>query len=139
MASIFTRIIAGELPGHFVWKDDLAVAFMTIQPAREGHLLVVPRDEIDHWDDLPPALATHLMLISQRIAHALKDCYRSRRVGMLIAGLEVPHTHLHVVPLNSMADISLANSRMASADNLHAAALKIRAALRARGCREAEF
>ena len=88
MPSIFTRIIDGEFPGHFVWKDEQAVAFMTIQPVREGHLMVIPRAEIDHWDDLPEALAAHLMVVSQRIARALKDVFPCRRIGMMIAGLE---------------------------------------------------
>ena len=87
-------------PGHFVWKDDQAVAFMTIQPIRPGHLLVVPRAEVDHWDTLPEATSAHLMLVSQRIARALKEVYSPLRVGLMIAGLEVPHTHLHVLPLD---------------------------------------
>ena len=76
MPSIFTRIINGELPGHFVWKDAEAVAFLTIQPIRDGHLLVIPRAEIDHWDDLPEALSNHLMSISQRTTKALKAVKR---------------------------------------------------------------
>mgnify|MGYP003507990978 CR=1 FL=1 len=73
MPSIFTRIIDGELPGHFVWKDDQAVAFMTIQPIRPGHLLVIPRAEVDHWDTLPEATSAHLMPASPRLARALKE------------------------------------------------------------------
>ena len=72
MSSVFTKIIAGDLPGHFVWKDEQAVAFMTIQPTRPGHVLVVPRAEVDHWDDLDPELVSHLFLVSQKISHALK-------------------------------------------------------------------
>lgn len=139
MPSIFTRIINGEFPGHFVWKDEQAVAFMTIQPVREGHLMVIPRAEIDHWDDVPEALAAHLMNVSQRIARALKDAFPCRRIGMMIAGLEVPHTHLHVVPIDDLGDLSFAKARPADAVRLAAEAARIRAALRARGHKEADF
>ena len=139
MPSIFTRIIDGELPGHFVWKDDQAVAFMTIQPIRPGHLLVIPRAEVDHWDALPEATSMHLMRVSQRIARALKDVYSPLRVGLMIAGLEVPHTHLHLLPIDEMGDLSFMKARGADAASLAAEAQKIRAALRAHGHREAEF
>ena len=139
MPSIFTRIIDGEFPGHFVWKDEQAVAFMTIQPVREGHLMVIPRAEIDHWDDLPEPVAAHLMIVSQRIARALKDVFPCRRIGMMIAGLEVPHTHLHVVPIDDLGDLSFAKARAADAVRLAAEATRIRAALRARGHQEADF
>ena len=139
MPSIFTRIIDGEFPGHFVWKDEQAVAFMTIQPVREGHLMVIPRAEIDHWDDLPEPVAAHLMIVSQRIARALKDVFPCRRIGMMIAGLEVPHTHLHVVPIDDLGDLSFAKARSADAVRLAAEATRIRAALRARGHQEADF
>ncbi len=139
MPSIFTRIIDGEFPGHFVWKDEQAVAFMTIQPVREGHLMVIPRAEIDHWDDLPEALAAHLMVVSQRIARALKDVFPCQRIGMMIAGLEVPHTHMHVVPIDDLGDLSFAKARSADAVRLADEATRIRAALRAHGHKEADF
>jgi len=129
MPTIFTRIINGELPGHFVWKDDTAVAFLTIQPIREGHVLVVPREEIDHWDDLPADTAAHLMLLSQKIARVLKQIYQPQRVGLIIAGLEVPHTHLHVLPIDEMGDMSFARAHNADAAALAATAQRIRAAL----------
>ena len=139
MPSIFSRIIAGELPGHFVWKDEHAVAFMTIQPIRPGHLLVVPRAEVDHWDDLPEATSAHLMLVAQRIARAQKAVYAPLRVGLMIAGIEVPHTHLHVLPIDEMGDLSFARAHGADAATLAAEAQKLRAALRAGGHREADF
>jgi diadenosine tetraphosphate (Ap4A) HIT family hydrolase len=137
MSSLFTRIIVGELPGHFVWKDAEATAFLTIQPIREGHLLVVPRAEVDHWDDLPEPLAAHLMVVAQRIARALKTLYRPQRVGLVIAGLEVPHTHLHVIPIDGMGDLSFARARHASNEQLGKTAADIRAALREAGWPEA--
>lgn len=139
MPSIFTRIINGELPGHFVWKDPEVVAFLTIQPFREGHVLVIPRAEIDHFDDVPEAIAARLMAVSQRIAKALKVLYRPARVGLIIAGLEVPHTHLHVVPIDELGDMSFARARAASTEDLATAAREIRAELRAQGNPEADF
>src|SRR5690606_30489333 len=92
MASIFSKIIAGELPGHFVWQDDLCVAIMTIAPLREGHVLVIPREEIDHWYDVPAETLAHMTHISQKIARAQQKAYPAARVAVIIAGLEVPHT-----------------------------------------------
>jgi diadenosine tetraphosphate (Ap4A) HIT family hydrolase len=139
MPSIFTRIIDGELPGHFVWKDPEVVAFLTIQPFRDGHVLVIPRAEIDHFDDVPEEIAARLMVVSQRIARALKTVYRPVRVGMLIAGLEVPHTHLHVVPIDELGELSFACARAASPEQLAENARLIREALRAQGNPEADF
>jgi len=129
MASIFTQIISGKIPGHFVWQDEQCVAFMTIAPIRAGHLLVVPRLEIDHWDDLPEALAAHLMMISQKITKALKQAFPAQRVGLMIAGLEVPHTHIHLIPLDSMDDMDFSLAEMSDAEPLAAAARKIVALL----------
>ena len=117
----------------------LALAFMTIQPIRPGHLLVVPRAEVDHWDDLPEATSAHLMLVAQRIARAQKAVYAPLRVGLMIAGIEVPHTHLHVLPIDEMGDLSFARAHGADAATLAAEAQKLRAALRAGGHREADF
>ncbi|MBQ0795328.1 HIT family protein [Zhongshania sp.] len=129
MSSIFTKIIQGELPGHFVWQDEHAVAILTIEPIQEGHLLLIPRQEVDHWDDLQPELAAHLMSVAQTLAKALKKAYACQRVSMMIIGLEVPHTHIHLSPINDMADANISNAKRADGDSLAAAAEKIRAAL----------
>lgn len=139
MASVFTKVISGEFPGHFVWKDDKAVVFMTIQPIREGHVLVVPREEVDHWDDLSPELLSHLTQVCQKVTKGLKEAYPAKRVGMMIAGLEVPHTHIHLVPLDSMGDLSFDHASSAEADELAAAAANIRKVLVARGHSEADL
>src|SRR6516225_1191691 len=110
MPSIFTRIIDGELPGRFVWKDDRAVAFLSIAPMMPGHTLVVPRKEVDHWIDLDPALAAHLFQVSQHIGKAQQLEWNPRRVGVLIVGEEVPHTHLHVVPINEPNELTFAHA-----------------------------
>ena len=110
MANIFTKIIEGEIPATFVWKDDLSVAFMSINPLRDGHVLVVPRDEIDHWLDCPSDLRDHLMEVSQSIGRALDKIYSPAKVGLMIAGLEVPHLHIHVVPIDGVRDLDFANA-----------------------------
>lgn len=118
MASVFSLIIEGSIPGHFVYQDDVAVAFMTIQPIRAGHVLVVPREEVDQWSDLSEETAAHLMKVAHKIANAQKAAFGCTRVGLMIAGLEVPHTHLHVIPMESMEDLSFANAKDATQDEL---------------------
>lgn len=137
MASVFTLIMDGKIPGNFVWKDDKAVAFLTIQPIRQGHVLVVPREEIDQWSDLPLELAAHLMQVSHKIANALKVAYPATRVGLMIAGLEVPHTHIHLVPMDSMDDLSFAFAKNEEGAVLKQTAEKIRAVLVEQGFAEA--
>lgn len=111
MSTLFTKILGGELPGRFVYRDDLSAAFLTIAPINPGHTLVVPIAEVDHWDDLEPDLAAHLFLVAQRVAKAMKVAYAPTRVALVIAGLEVPHTHLHVVGIDSEAELSFARAR----------------------------
>lgn len=129
MASIFTQIMQGKLPGHFVWEDDIAVAIMTIQPLKPGHILVIPREEIDHWDDLSPEQISHLMQVSQTLTRALKKVFNPERVGMVIAGLEVPHTHIHLFPVNQLSDFDFSKARMAESSELAELAEKITQAL----------
>ncbi len=111
MAGVFTKIINRELPGHFVWEDDDCVAFLSINPIQTGHTLVVPRAEIDHWLDVPPDLAAHLMVVAQSVGTAQMAAFSPPRVGLIIAGHEVPHTHLHVIPTFDIGDLSFANAR----------------------------
>lgn len=99
MSSIFTKIINGEIPAHKVYEDDLVLAFLDIQPSSKGHTLVVPKQEIDHFDNLPDELYQHLMLVSKRIAKQIKTVYSPLRVGMMVFGTEVPHAHVHLIPL----------------------------------------
>lgn len=139
MASVFTMIINGDLPGHFIWKDQHCVALLTIQPMKDGHALVIPREEISHWDDLSEALAQHLMTVAQRIAKACKHAFSCERVGMIIAGFEVPHTHLHVVPVNEMNDLSFANAHDESQATLADNARRLRESLLALGYTQARI
>jgi histidine triad (HIT) family protein len=134
MPTVFTRIINGELPGRFVWRDDRCVAFLTINPLRPGHTLVVPIAEIDHWLDVDPELAAHLMRVSQTLGKAIHRAFAPAKVGMIIAGLEVPHAHIHLVPIDGLADLDFAkqdpNPNPADLDR---AAARIREGLAAMG------
>jgi diadenosine tetraphosphate (Ap4A) HIT family hydrolase len=134
VATIFTRIINGEIPGTFVWRDEHCVAFMSINPLAHGHTLVVPIDEVDQWIDAPPDLAAHLFGVSHAIGVAQQEAFSPARVGLIIAGYEVPHAHIHVVPTNDMSDLNFANAA-ASVDRftLESAASDLRRALRASG------
>ncbi len=109
MASIFSRIIAGELPARFVWKDDLCVVFLSNRPLRPGHALVVPREEIDHWIDLDTGLLAHLTTVAQSIGTAQMAGFKPARIGLMLAGLEVPHVHFHVVPIRGVHDLDFGN------------------------------
>ena len=109
MASVFTRIINGELPARFVWQDEHSVAFLSNRPLRPGHTLVVSRLEVDHWLDVDPQLLAHLTEVAQKIGRAQMAAFKPVRIGVMIAGLEVPHLHVHVVPIRGMEDLDFAN------------------------------
>ncbi len=111
MPTIFSRIIEGELPGTFVWRDDLVVAFLSINPLKPGHTLVVPRVETDHWLDLDLAVAQHCMVVSQFIGKAQQAAFNPTRIALLILGMEVPHVHVHVLPIWAESDVNFAERR----------------------------
>jgi diadenosine tetraphosphate (Ap4A) HIT family hydrolase len=130
MASIFTKIINRELPGRFVYEDDDIVAFLTIEPMTQGHTLVVPRDEIDQWQNVDRAVFARVMEVSQLIGKAVTKAFEADRAGVIIAGLEVPHLHVHVFPTRSLADFGFANvDRNPSQQSLDDAQARIKAAL----------
>jgi histidine triad (HIT) family protein len=130
MATLFSRIIDGELPGRFVWRDDRCVAFLSINPLQPGHTLVVPIAEVDHWIDLDDELAAHLTRVAKAIGGAQQKVFSPVKVGLMVAGLEVPHVHLHVVPIRGVHDLDFANADPdPSPDDLDAAAERLRAAL----------
>jgi histidine triad (HIT) family protein len=134
MPTLFTRIIEGEIPGTFVWRDDLCVAFMSINPLKRGHTLVVPREEVDHWVDCPPQLRDHLFAVGQAIGKAQRQAFQPARIGLMIAGLEVPHLHLHVVPIDGVRDLDFANAAPSVAgEELEDAASAIRYVLTSMG------
>ncbi len=130
MPTLFTRIINGEIPGKFIWRDDRAVAFMTIAPIQPGHALIVPVEEVDHWIDASPELRAYLLEVAARIGAAQMEVFRPARVGLIIAGMEVPHLHIHVIPIESERDFNFANADPSATDSeLEEAAQKLRAAL----------
>jgi diadenosine tetraphosphate (Ap4A) HIT family hydrolase len=134
MTTVLSRIIAGELPARFIWSDEHAVAFLSINPVGPGHTIVVSRLEVDQWTDAPPQLIAHLTTVAHAVGGAIGAVWSPPRVGLMVAGFEVPHLHLHVFPAANMAPFSFANA-VATIDPVeqdgHAAALKD--ALRARG------
>ena len=131
MPSIFTKIIDGEIPGVFVWRDPRCVGILSIAPMKPGHTLVVPRQEVDNWIDLEPVLARHLFTVAQTIGKAQNQAFNPRRIGVMIVGDEVPHTHIHVVPINSAGELSFAHADHNPPEgSLEEAAEKIREALR---------
>lgn len=132
MSTVFTKIINGELPGRFVYRDDEVVAFLTIEPVAYGHVLVVPVREVDRWTDLDPSLWFHLNQVAQTVGRGICEAFECERAGYLIAGFEVPHTHIHVFPSNDMSGYDL--STAIPADQTDAAAMddaaeRIRAAI----------
>lgn len=110
MSTLFTKIINGEIPGRFIWSDERAVAFLTIGPITDGHTLVVPREEIDKWTEAPAELVNHLINVAGKIGRAQVRAFGSARAGLMVAGFEVPHLHVHVWPTNSLADFDLARA-----------------------------
>jgi len=130
MATVFTKIINGEIPGRFVYEDDDIVAFLTIAPMTQGHTLVVPREELDNWQDIEPAAFARVMEVSQLIGKAVCKAFDTERSGVIIAGLEVPHLHVHVFPARDLSDFGFANvDQNPSAESLDEAQSKIRDAL----------
>lgn len=112
MASIFTRVIKREIPGHIVAEDDRFIAFLDIMPLVEGHTLVVPKVENDYIFDLDDKTLTDLMVFAKKVAKGVRKAIPCKRIGIAVIGLEVPHTHIHLVPMNSMGDINFSNPKI---------------------------
>ncbi len=130
MASVFTKIINGALPGRFVYEDDDIVSFLTIEPMTQGHTLVVPRAEIDNWQDVGAKSFNQVMGVAQLIGKAVCKAFGARRAGVIIAGLEVPHLHVHVFPAYNLTDFGFANvDHDPSPESLDEAQAKIKEAL----------
>lgn len=110
MSTLFTSIIDGDLPGRFVWEDDLVVGFLTIAPISPGHTLIVPRTEVDHWLDAEPELLAHAVEVAQVVGSAIMMAFQPRRVALLVAGFEVPHMHVHVLGAGSEAELKFENA-----------------------------
>lgn len=134
MPTIFTRIIQGELPGRFVWRDDRVVAFLPIALLARGHTLVVPVEEVDHWIDLDPDLNAAMWEVARCVGRALDEIFRPSKVGVLVVGEEVPHVHVHLVPFHELSQMNFANQDTdPDPAMLDEDAERIRATLRAAG------
>ena len=129
MASLFTRIAKGEIPCHKIAESELFFAFLDINPVAPGHTIVIPRVEVDRFFDLPIRELNGILAFAKPIAAALEKVVPCNRVGLLVAGLEIPHAHLHLVPISGMGELNFANARPADAEELRALAANIRAAL----------
>ena len=130
MSSIFTKIIKGELPCHKIAEDERFFAFLSVQPLRSGHTLVIPKNETDYLFDLDDSTLADLVLFAKKVAVAVKKAFPCRKIAVLVYGLEVPHAHVHLVPVDGTpGEINFANAKKASDEALAAAALKIKACL----------
>ena len=110
MPTLFTRILNGDIPGTFVYRDDQCAAFLSINPLADGHVLVVPVEEVDHWVDLSPTLSGHLFTVSHRLGIAIQKAFPCERVGMIIAGYEINHCHIHLIPTQNIGQFNFANA-----------------------------
>ncbi len=130
MPSVFSAIINGDLPGRFVWEDDDVVAFLTIAPVTQGHVLVVPRTEVDQWQDVDPELFAKVTAVARTMGQAVRKAFDAPRAGLLIAGLEVPHLHVHVFPAYSMGNFDISGADPSpSPESLEEAQTRLKAAL----------
>lgn len=112
MPSIFSRIIAREIPGHIVAEDDRYIAFLDINPLVMGHTLVIPKKEVDYIYDLDDDTLAGLHLFAKKVARAIEEVVPCKRIGVTVIGLEVPHAHVHLVPLNSMGDMNFSHAKL---------------------------
>lgn len=126
MTTLFTRIINGEIPCQKIAEDDRFLAFLDICPIAPGHTLVIPKKEVDYFFDLDDALLGGIMVFSKRIAAAIKKSVECQRIGIMVAGIEVPHTHIHLVPIKSVGDLNFANARPVDQEQLTVMAAEIR-------------
>ena len=133
MATLFSKIIDGQIPAQLVWEDPLCVAFLDIEPLTPGHALVVTREEVDHWVDLAPDTLAHVIDVAAVLGRAQRQAFDAERAGLIIQGFEVPHAHVHVFPATSAADFELGSRSARDPADLAADATTLRAALRAQG------
>jgi histidine triad (HIT) family protein len=112
MVSIFTKIINGEIPSYKIAEDEKCYAFLDISPLAEGHTLVVPKQEVDYIFDLDDELLTHLHLFAKKVAKAMKEVIECEKIGMAVIGLDVRHTHIHLVPLKEVGDLNFARPKL---------------------------
>jgi histidine triad (HIT) family protein len=129
MATLFTRIVKGEIPCHKIAENEKCLAFLDIHPIRLGHTLVIPKQEINYIFDVDDQLLAELMVFAKKIALALGQAVPCKRVGVMVAGLEVPHAHIHLIPMQAISDLNFALAKPADNDALAEVAAKIRSHL----------
>lgn len=130
MSTLFSKIIAGEIPCHKVAENDEFLAFLDIMPLRKGHTLIVPKKEVDYIFDIEDDLLGRMLIFSKQVAHAIKHVFPCRKVGVTVIGLEVPHAHIHLIPINGLADMDFGQDKMKlDADELQTIAQQIHEAL----------
>lgn len=112
MATIFTRIVNGEIPCHKVAEDDRFLAFLDIMPLAKGHVLVIPKTEVDYIFDLEDNLLGEMMIFAKKVAHKMKSVLPCRRIGVTVIGLEVPHAHIHLIPINGLSDMDFSKPKL---------------------------
>lgn len=112
MATIFTKIINGEIPCHKVAENDKFLAFLDIMPLREGHTLVIPKVEVDYIFDIEDDLLGEMMIFAKEVSRKIKSTFPCNRVGVTVIGLEVPHAHIHLIPINNLNDMNFAQDKM---------------------------
>ena len=130
MESIFTKIISGDIPSYKIAEDDKYFAFLDINPNTKGHTLCIPKKEVDKIMDMDEALYLGLMAFSRRVGKAIEAAIDCKRVGITVIGLEVPHVHVHLIPLNKMADATFMNKIELSPEEFEDIALKIRSKMK---------
>lgn len=126
MASIFSKIIAGEIPSHKIAEDEQYYAFLDIFPVAKGHTLVVPKKEVDYIYDLDDETLAGLHIFAKKVAKAIEKAVPCQRIGLAVVGLEVPHAHVHLIPINSMADMDFTNKKQMTQEQLFEVAEEIR-------------
>lgn len=130
MATIFTKIISGEIPGYKILEDDRYCAFLDINPLAKGHTLVIPKEETDYLFDLDDGLLAGLQVFAKKVARAIDKVMDCKRVGVAVLGLEVPHAHVHLIPINDLGDINFAKPKLElPGEEMEEIAAKIRAAI----------
>ncbi len=127
MASLFSRIVSGEIPCHLIYEDEHYLAFLDVFPLVEGHCLVIPKMEVDYIFDLDDDVLAGLFLVSKKVAKAIGKAIPCKKVGISVIGLEVPHTHVHLIPMNKVADMNFTSEKKSfSKEEMEMTAMKIR-------------
>lgn len=112
MASIFTKIVNEDIPSYKIYEDENFYSFLDINPLQKGHLLIIPKEEIDYLFDIDDNVLAKMMLVSKKIAQALKKVIPCERIGVMVLGMEVPHAHIHLIPINKESDMDISNTRL---------------------------